>query len=55
MRSLDFWYRRFETISGHGCSSVGVVVFCVVIGLCDGLILPCLCVCVCVIVNVVET
>ena len=33
----------------HECLSLWFVVFCVVIGLCDGLILPCfVCVCVCV-------
>jgi hypothetical protein len=57
MRSLDHRYHSFESRPGHGCLSLRFVVFCVVIGLCDGLILPCLwvcfmrvfvCVCVCV-------
>ena len=48
MRLLDCRYSRFESRSGLGCSSLGFVIFCVVIGLCDGLIMPCLCVCVCV-------
>jgi len=46
MRSLDCRYRSFESISGYGCSTLGVVVFSVFIGLCEGLILPCLSLCV---------
>ena len=50
IRSLDCRYGRFESRSGHGCLSFGFVGFCVVIGLCDRIILPFLCVCVCLFV-----
>jgi hypothetical protein len=40
MTSLDCTYRSIESCSEHGCWSLGLVVLCVVIGLCDGLILP---------------
>jgi hypothetical protein len=55
MRSLDCRYRRFESRSEHGCSSLGFDVLCVVMGLWDGIVLRnlrlcavCVCVCVCV-------
>ena len=55
LRPFDFRYRRFESRSGLGCWSLGFVVSCVVISLCDVLIEPCLyvvgvcaCLCVCV-------
>ena len=55
LRPLVCRYRKFESRSGRVYSFLGLVVFCVVISLCFGLIVPCfvcvsvfMCVCICV-------
>jgi len=35
MRPVDYWYRGFEFLPGHGCSSHVFIVCCVGSGLCD--------------------
>ena len=60
MQPLGCWGCGFEFRSGHGCSALVFVVFCVGSGFCDELITRSeesyrVCVCVCLVVSDLET